>query len=146
MRTSQKIRSRELNIITSDIGGNFDRKFFIMIRNIFLGVLMAAEREVKFQRHIFSPSFRRFHYAYNILDGTIVQKKKWGTILISTYCSVLLCTFYISRYLSNEAAFLANIDRYNRAAFDFIFKKKSVYYSDTFPKSDAYLRARYIYI
>lgn len=37
---------------------------------------MAAKKEGKFQRRIFSSFFRRFHYAYNILDSMTVQKKK----------------------------------------------------------------------
>lgn len=45
----------------------FERKFFIIVRNIFLRVQMAAEKGEK--RRIFSLFFRRFHYAYNILDG-----------------------------------------------------------------------------
>ena len=39
---------------------------------------MAAEKEGKFQDRIFSSFFRRFHYAYNILDDRqdYVKKKK----------------------------------------------------------------------
>lgn len=55
---------------------------------------MAAEKEGKFQCRIFSPFFRRFHYAYNILDDQLCKRKKRDAILISTYRSVLLCAFY----------------------------------------------------
>jgi len=59
-----------------------------MARNIFLRVQMAAEKEGKFQRRIFSP-FYRFYYAYNILDDRQdhAKKKKRDATLISAYRS-----------------------------------------------------------
>lgn len=63
--------SGELSEICSKVF-HYGRKY------IFLRVQMAAGKEGKFQRRIFSPFFRRFHYAYNILDGRrdYVKKKE----------------------------------------------------------------------
>lgn len=122
-----------------------DRKFFIMIRNIFLGVQMAAEKEGKFQRRIFPPFFRHFHYAYNILDGTTVQKKEARHNLnLDLPLRSSLRILYFEGYISNKAAFLANIDRYNRAAFDFTLQIFIIQWhvSEIYRVS----RARYIYV
>lgn len=81
---------------------------------------MAAEKKGNFQRRIFSPFFRRFHYAYNILDDRhdYVRKKrekekKRDATLISTYRCVLLCAFYFEVFLKESS--LCGERRYNRA-------------------------------
>lgn len=106
---------------------------------------MAAEKEGKFQRRIFPPFFRRFHYAYNILDGTTVWKKeaRHNRNLDLPLRSSLRIS-YFEGYISNKAAFLANIDRY-MIEQRLILRYKYLLYSGMFPNTRFYRvsRARY---
>jgi len=72
---------------------------------------MAAEKEGKFQNCIFSSFFRRFHYAYNILDDRqdyVKKKKKRGATLISAY---YFFAHFISRSSSKKATSFARTIR-----------------------------------
>jgi len=104
-----------------------EQKFFIIVRNIFLRVQMAAEKGGK--RRIFSLFFRRFHYAYNILDGRHDCAKKGGKrkrkevrrnlnldLPLRSSLRILFRGLLQTKQLFSRA-------RYNRAALRFMLKK-----------------------